>query len=180
MAICPSCKTEVLDTARHCPKCGRQIIPADELENVPKKTSTWQKVVIALSVVILIAIGFSFQGAEDRENKAAQENFSQPVEKIVRDIAAQTGLAQQYGLPAWKLKAETKTAAVAVDFPNASLTAEQAAAYGQGVCAALARVYVAKGYMPRQLTVTVGSGPKVYGQSVYNGNIDAIGWEAAR
>lgn len=180
MATCQYCKEQVLDTANICPKCGKRIIPADELENVPKKTSTWQKVVIAISIVILIAIGFSFQGAEDRENKAAQENFSQPVEKIVRDIAGQTGLAQQYGLPNWKLNAETRSASVAIDFPNAKLTQDQAAAYGQGVCAALARAYVAKGYAPEHLTVTVGSGAALYGKAIFNGNIDALGWQPAK
>lgn len=178
MAVCPSCKENVPDSAANCPKCGERIIPADTLEKIPTKTSNWQKVVIAVSVILLVAIGFTFQGAEERENKAAQSIFQQSMETIIRDIGNQVGVNQQAGMPKWILKAETKGAQVAIDFP-APLTKEQASAYGQGVCAALAQAYVRKGYMPRHIAVTVGNGQNVYGQAIFNGNINALGWEGA-
>ena len=178
MATCPSCNENVDDSATSCPKCGKRIIPASSLEEVPTKTSNWQKFVIAVSVILLIAIGFTYQGAEERENKAAQSIFEQSMQAIIRDIGLHVGTVQEFGNPAWKLKAETKAAQVAIDF-SGRLTQEQAAAYGQGVCAALAQAYVRKGYMPRHITVTVGSGQHIYGQAVFNGNIDALGWETA-
>lgn len=180
MAICPSCKEQIPDSATGCPKCGKRVIPADELEKLPGKTTTWQKVVIAAGLIILIGIGFTFQGAEDRENRAAQENFSGPMAKIIQDIGAQTGISGKLGAPQWKLNAQTKSATVAIDFPKGELSLMQAMAYGQGVCGALARAYVDKGYTPRHLTVSVAAGGKVYGKAVFNGNLGDLNWETAK
>lgn len=180
MAQCPSCNKHIPDDATTCPHCGKTVVPASELEQLPGKTTTWQKVVIAVGVVILIAIGFTFQGAEQREDKAAQEIFQQPVTKIIQDIGAQTGVSQILGEPTWKLEAKTKSALVAIDFPKGQLSPMQAMAYGQGICGAIARTYVHRGYMPRHIAVSVAAGGKPCGRAIYNGNLDDLNWETPK
>lgn len=158
---------------------GTRVIPADELEKVPTTTSIGQKALIAIGILILIVIGLSFQGAEERENRAAEENFSHPVERIVRDISAQAGVSIRAGQPQWRLSAQTKGALVELNFPNGGLTQLEASAVGRGVCAALAREYVKRGYAPRHIRVIVYGGGIAYGDASYNGDIDVLGWEPA-
>ncbi|MBD5553272.1 MAG: hypothetical protein HDQ44_02935 [Desulfovibrio sp.] len=182
MAICPHCKAKTEDGAAECPACGKTI-PASDLEQIQTSTSGWQKFVILAATVLLILIGFTFYGAEDREDKAAQQNFAKPVADIIRIASAQTGLGDIFGAPEYQYVARPKSAEVRVNFVRGPLNQAQAAMFGQTVCAALARAYVRKGYMPRHLRVIVGGsqpgGHAVYGQAVFNGNIDALGWEPA-
>lgn len=180
MAVCPSCKETIPDSANGCPNCGERVIPGDKLQSLPGKTSMGQKVLIALGVIILIAIGFSFQGAQEREDIAASEVFTQPVERMIRDIAAQTGIAQQFGLPEYKMHAGTSNAELQLDFAKGTLTPAQASTLGQGVCAAFARIYVSKGYNPTHIRVIVSKNDIPYGEAIFNGNIDALGWEPAK
>lgn len=182
MANCPECNSQVNEDAQKCPYCGRKIIPGDELEKLPQKITAWQKIVIAVSVVILVAIGLTYQGAEDRENAAAQKNFSEPVAEIIKAVSDESGLVKTFGLPQWKLTAETKSAELWITFNNRGfLKGDQAALFGRAVCASLARTYVQKGYMPRSLTVWVTSRADqnkraVYGKAVFNGNFDTLAW----
>ena len=182
MAICPSCQGKVEEGASACPKCGKAI-PASALENIPTRTSGWQKLVIVVSVLLLIVIAFTFYGAEKREDAAAQAIFSQQVAGIVQTVSSQSGLGERFGVPGFTVKATPKAAEVVLAFPSGPLNQAQASMYGNAVCASLAQAYVRKGYMPRQLRVVVAGeqpgGRAVYGQSVYNGNIDALGWEPA-
>lgn len=185
MATCPSCQATIRDDASECPKCGKRVIAASSLENIPVKTTGWQKFVIIVTIILLILIAITYQSAETREDAAAQANFSQPVAKIVSDTAIQTSLSQYFGMPEHKLKAGTKGATVSITFPRGGLNQQQAAAMGQSVAALLARTYVRKGYMPRHITVSVlsavpGKKPELYGKAIYDGNIDALGWEAAK
>ena len=185
MVVCPSCKDQVPHSAKACPQCGTRVIPADQLEDIPTKTTGWQKFVIIVSIILLILIAFTFYGAEDRENAAAQAAFTEPVMRIVNNTAAQTGYGSFFGMPSFKLDAGIKGAAVSVVFPTGPLSQEQAATFGQSVCAALAREYVRLGYAPRQITVNVGTvladnTVYPYGQAVFNGNIGAIGWKPAQ
>lgn len=180
MAVCPSCKEQLPDSTTECPMCGKCAVPADKLEKLPGKTSAWQKVVIAAGLIILIGAGFTFQGAEDRENIAARDNFTKPLAEIIQDMGAQTGISGKYGVPRWTLDAKTKSAIVAIDFPKGEMFPEQAMAFGQGVCGALARAYVNKGYTPKHLSVSVAAGGKVYGKAVFNGNLGDLNWETAK
>lgn len=182
MAICPSCQAKVEEGTTNCPKCGRAI-PASELENIPDRTSGWQKFVIVVTVILLIIIAFTFYGAEKREDVAAQTIFSGAMQGIVNTVATQSGLGSRFGVPAYTIKATPKTARIVLTFPTGPLNQAQAALFGNGVCASVAQTYVRKGYMPRHVSVIVmgdqPGGKAVYGESIYNGNIDALGWEPA-
>lgn len=183
MSTCPECNNQIPETTEKCPHCGRQVIPGDTLEQIPTKTTHWQQFIIAISVIILIAIGFTYQHAEERENLAAQTTFYAPLANIVRIAAEHSGLGRQYGIPTLRLKAQTKSAQAYLAFPSGPLSEEQAAVFGQAVCAALARTYVQKGYMPRELMVNVSSRQPTdinYGTAVYNGNRDRLGWQSAK
>lgn len=182
MAVCPNCQAQVGDGEKNCPKCGKAI-PASELENIQTQTSGWQKFVIAVTILLLIVIAFTFYQAEDREDKATQQIFGPQMEKIINTVASQTGLANYFGMPAGQIIATTKTAEAMVVFPSGPLSQAQASMFGRAVCAGLAQSYVNKGYMPRQIRVVVAGneqgGQAVYGQAIFNGNIDALGWEPA-
>lgn len=180
MATCPACKEHVPDSATTCPKCGERVIAGDTLSNVPQKTSVGQKVLIALGVICLIAIGFTFEGAQKREDRAAQELFTQPCERIIRDISLQTGIVHQFGLPAYRLFAGAQNAELQLDFAKGQLGADQARSLGMGVCSALARVYVRKGYMPDHIRVIVSGKGAPYGDAIYNGNLDSLSWQPAK
>ena len=161
-------------------KDGKWNIPADELEAVPTRTSPWQWVVIIVAAAILIAIGLTFRGAEERENKAALNELSAPFTAIVQQQAATLGLAA----PKMDLNIATKTADVSLDFPGA-IGADKARDFAVAVCAGLARTYVKKGYMPRDLAVhvatTLADGARaVYGKAIFNGNLDQLLWEPAQ
>lgn len=184
MATCPKCNATISDSADTCEYCGEKIIPGDSLSHVPSRITTWQKVVIGISIIILIAIGLTFRDAEKRENQAAQQTFSSPIEQIVISAAERTGLAPAYGTPIVSLHAQTKKALVYVDFPFGPMAANQASDFGLDVCSQLAKTYVQKGYMPRALAVVVTSGGKNgvqinYGTAVFNGNVGILGWEPA-
>lgn len=177
---CPHCHEPLSESAKMCPKCGKWVISADELENVPTKTSRWQKIFIAVSVIVLIAIGLTFRGAEERENAAAEKNLGAPLTAIVQEQAGALGLAA----PKLNLTIATKTADVSLDFPGA-IGADKARDIALAVCAGLARTYVDKGYMPRDLAVhvmtTLADGARaVYGKAIFNGNLDQLLWEPAQ
>ncbi|WP_165079450.1 MULTISPECIES: hypothetical protein [unclassified Desulfovibrio] len=161
-------------------KDGTRNIPADELEKIPTRTSPWQWAVIIVAAVILIAIGLTFRGAEERENKAAMQNLGAPFTAIVQEQAAALGLTA----PKMDLQIATKAADVSLDFPGA-IGADKARDFAVAVCAGLARTYVNKGYMPRDLAVhvmtTLADGARaVYGKAVFNGNLDQLLWEPAQ
>ena len=165
---------------RKSPRGGNWNIPADELEAVPTRTSRWQWAVIIVAAVILIAIGLTFRGAEERENKAAMQDLGAPFTAIVQQQAAALGLA----VPKLDLQIATKTADVSLDFPGA-IGADKARDFAVAVCAGLARTYVNKGYMPRDLAVqvmtTLADGARaVYGKAIFNGNLDQLLWEPAQ
>lgn len=178
-SICPDCNEHLPESAKMCPKCGKWVIPASEIENVPTKTSTWQKIVIAVSVIILIAIGLTFRDAEERENAAAQKELGAPLGALVKEQSAIFGLQS----PELEMQIDTKSANVLVDFP-AAIGSEKARDFALAVCAGLARTFVKKGYMPRSLSVQVrtalADGARAnYGKAVFNGNLDNLAWEAA-
>lgn len=184
MATCPECKATISDSADHCEYCGKRVIPGDTLGSVPHKITTWQIIVIVVSIFVLIAIGLTFRDAEQRENKAAENNFAHPMETIVAQAAEQSGLSSAYGKPEVTVRAETKRGIVYIDFPRGPMTSAQASDFAMGVCRSMARAYVNKGYMPRALAVSISSagrdGSQVhYGTAVYNGNVDILGWEPA-
>ncbi|MBD5558415.1 MAG: hypothetical protein HDQ92_07720 [Desulfovibrio sp.] len=159
------------------PKGGNWNIPADELEEVPTKTSVWQWAVIIVAGLILIAIGLTFRGAEERENAAATQQLSTPLVNLVQQQTAALGLSE----PKVALNIATKAADVFVDFP-AAIGGEKARDLALAVCAGLARAYVEKGYMPRDLAVHVGTvlsdgARATYGTALFNGNLDQLGWE---
>lgn len=177
---CPHCNEPLPESARMCPKCGQWAVPANEIENVPTRTSRWQKIIIVVSVIILIAIGLSFRGAEERENQAAQKELSAPLAALVAAQATALGLP---GSAELDLKIATKAADVFVDFP-APLGSDKARNFALSVCAGLAKTYVDKGYMPRALAVHVGTvmtdGARAsYGKAIFNGNLDQLAWEPA-
>lgn len=184
MKVCPTCKDQVPHSSENCPHCGTRVIQGDKLEDIPTTTTGWQKFVIIVSIILLIIIGFTFYGAETRENQAAQANFTQPVMRIVSQALVQTGLGSYFGIPSYTLRAETKDAKVSVIFPTGPLSQEQAATFGQTVCVNLAREYVRLGYMPRNIQVDVGTmltDKKIhpYGTAIFNGNIGSISWQEA-
>lgn len=177
---CPHCNEPLPESAKMCPKCGQWCVPANEIEDVPTRTSRRQKIVILVSVIILIAIGLSFRGAEERENQAAQKELAAPLTSLV---AAQTTALDLPGSPRLNLKIATKAADVFVDFP-APLGSDKAREFALSVCAGLARTYVDKGYMPRALAVHVGTvmadgARATYGKAIFNGNLDQLVWEPA-
>lgn len=174
---CPHCNAPLPDSAKMCPKCGKWVVPASELEDVPTKTSGWQWAVIIVAAVILIAIGLTFRGAEQRENAAAQQELGAPLAALVQ--AQTTAMALQP--PRLGLEIATKKADVSLDFP-AAIGADKARDFALAVCAGLARIYVKKGYMPRDLAVhvatTLSDGARAnYGTAVFNGNLDDLLWE---
>ena len=177
---CPHCHEPLSESAKMCPECGKWVIPADELEDVPTKMSRWQKIFIAVSVIVLIAIGLTFRGAEERENAAAEKVLGAPFTAIVQQQAGALGV----DAPRMDLKIATKTADVSLDFPGA-IGADKARDFAVAVCAGLARTYVDKGYMPRDLAVhvmtTLADGARaVYGKAIFNGNLDQLLWEPAK
>lgn len=160
---------------------GERVIPADELENVPKRTTTWQKIVIAVSVVILIIIAFTYREARDREDRAAMGILAKPVAAMIDTYASTHGLVRVFGLPRHSLLADPEGAKVSIDFPGGPIAQRQAAAFAGSVCTSLAREYVDKGYMPRHLEVIINSirpdGQKhAYGKAVFNGDHDRLLW----
>ena len=176
----PNSAAPKTEAPKKCPHCGKWVIPADELEEVPTRTSPWQWAVIIVAAVILIAIGLTFRGAEERENKAAQKELGAPLTAIVQQQAGALGLAA----PKMDLHIATKTADVSLDFPGA-IGADKARDLAVAVCAGLARTYVDKGYMPRDLAVrvmtTLADGARaVYGKAIFNGNLDQLLWEPAQ
>lgn len=186
MAVCQNCKAQVADGAKTCPMCGKEIA-ANTLENIQTETGGWQKFIIIVTIILLIAIGFTYYGAEDREDKASQQIFSAQMPRIVQTAALQSGLARVYGMPGWQIAADPKAATVILHFPSGPLTQAQASQIGQMVAADLAQTYVNKGYMPRNLRVVVGGtqpgGNAVYGQALYNGDYGepgtALSWQPA-
>ncbi len=177
---CPHCNEPLPESAKMCPKCGQWAVPASEIEHVPTRTSRWQKIVIVVSVIILIAIGLSFRGAEDRENQAAQKELAAPLAALVTAQTTALGLPAS---PRLDLKIATKAADVFVDF-SAPLGSAKAREFALAVCAGLARTYVDKGYMPRALAVHVGTimtdgALANYGKAIFNGNLDQLAWEPA-
>lgn len=184
MANCPECNAKISDDAESCEYCGKKIYTGKELGSAPHKITTWQIVVIVISIFILIAIGLTFQEAEKRENRAAQATFSSPVEAIIDTAAQRSGLSSAYGKPEITLSAQTKRAIVYIDFPRGPMTPAQASQFALDICGAMARTYVQKGYMPRALAVSISSAGKDgvqvhYGAAVYNGDVDILGWEPA-
>ena len=181
MAYCPSCKGKVGENEKECPHCGKRIIPAESIEKMPSKISAWQWAVIAVSVIVLIFIGFTFKGAEQREDAAAQKNFADSTRAIIYAVSEHGGLTAEFGKPSFKLRAKTHSARVYIEYPDGPLTQEQARMIGQSVAASLARSYVKKGYAPRFLEVTVVSrltNQRVinYGKSVFNGDKGDLFW----
>lgn len=184
MATCNKCGASISDSATTCEYCGEKVDSGSEQSRDSATITTWQKVLIGLSILVLIAIALTFRGAETRENRAAQNTFSSPVEEIVQSVASATGLSPAYGTPVVSLNAQTKKALVYVDFPLGPMTSDQASEFGLAVCERLARIYVREGYMPRALAVGVSSGGKDstqinYGTAVFNGNLGILGWEPA-
>lgn len=174
MAICPNCKAPVGENETTCPTCGHAI-PASSLENVQTQTTGWQKFIIAVVIVLLVAIAFTFYNAQSREDKVAQQVFEAQMGQIAQSVAIQSGLAQKFGLPTYQITAEPKAATASIVFPSGPLTQEEAAMFGRGVCIMLAQAYVKRGYIPRSLRIVVGGyqpgGQAVYGQAVFNGNL---------
>lgn len=184
MPYCPECNAPVSETAQSCPHCGRRVIPADKLEKIPVKTDGWQKFVIAVVIVLLIAIGFTWRGAEQREIEAAQKLFATPVAEMVKTAVRNTGLNLSAGFPVCELDAGAHGATIRLVFPTGPIDWNAAAILAQGVCGEAARIYVRKGYAPRHMEVSVFSktpegGEIYYGKAVFNGNIDAMAWEPA-
>lgn len=184
MPYCPECKAPISDSAENCPHCGKRVIAADKLENIPVKTDGWQKFVVAVVIVLLIAIAFTWRGAEKREVEAAQATFAKPIGEMVNTAVRNMGLNASAGFPVCVLKAGTHGADIQLTFPAAGLNQNQAAILAQGVCGEAARIYVRKGYAPRWLEVGVSArtapGDTVYfGKAVFNGNINAMAWEPA-
>ena len=176
----PNSAAPAPEAARKSPNGGTRNIPADELEKIPTKTSPWQWAVIIVAAVILIAIGLTFRGAEERENAAALKNLGAPFAAIVQEQAGALGIAA----PKMDLRIATKTADVSLDFPGA-IGADKARDFAVAVCAGLARTYVKQGYMPRDLAVhvmtTLADGARaVYGKAIFNGNLDQLLWEPAQ
>lgn len=164
-------------------KAGRSIA-GDTLEHIETKTDTWQKVVIAVGAVLLIAIGFSWQGAGEREDLAAKSEFIGPLKNIVVTASRDLGLSRFFGQPDCSMRAGPKWADVRLEFPSGPLSQAQAEAMGRVVAGALAKVYVNKGYAPRALAVEVSStmrngGKTIYGKAIYNGDLDKLEWEPA-
>lgn len=181
MARCPECQAKIKDSTPVCPYCGKEVIPASFLESIPTRTTTRQKIFIIASIIILIAILFTFMGAQKREDAAAQDIFSGPVAQIITSAAEKSGLALAYGMPSYTLTADPKTADITIIFPNGPLTADQARNYASYISGMTARTYVSKGYMPREVVVSIASNSHDgryfdYGKAVYNGNKDFISW----
>lgn len=181
----PNSKNDVSADTSESPVSGEKIIRGDTLEKVMTKTTTWQKIVIIVGFFVLLAIAFTFEGAKNREDADAQKIFTSPLEKIIGDYVSETGLGQQFGRPTVRFKAGTNFGDVYIEFPSGPLTQRQASIFGQMVCASLAKTYVAKGYMPRNVRVHVlcklPDGRRLlYGQAFYNGSFDRLVWENAK
>lgn len=182
MARCPDCKAKIDPSTTECPYCGKEVIPASFLENIQTQTSTWQKIVIIISIIVLIAIALTFMGMEKREDTAAQDIFSMPVSQLVASTAVHSGLAHAFGMPGHSLKADPKGAEISVQFPSGPLSAQQAKNFATALSGMVARTYVSKGYMPRAVTVTISSSSPAgktitYGKAIYNGDKDKINWQ---
>lgn len=182
MAYCPECNGKVDESATQCSHCGKQVIPADQLENVPVKTTAGQKIFIAIAIVLLIVIGLTFQSAGQREDEAAQINFRGEAAQIVKSYARHQGLAAQFGLPICYLSARTKSAVMRLEFPRSGISKSQASVFARDVCTAMARDYVNKGYIPRHLEVIItakmpNGDVNMIGRAVLNGNTGKLRWQ---
>ena len=184
MAYCPECQGKVAEDVRECPHCGKRVIPASSIEKLPSKITSGQWVFIAVATLILIFIAFTFEGAEKREDEAAQKNFIGATTSIINAVSEHGGITAEFGQPKFRLNAKTHGARVFIEYPDGPLSAEQARMIGQSVAASLARAYVKKGYAPRNLEVTVSSrlaNQRVinYGRSVFNGDKGDLFWVPA-
>lgn len=184
MANGQKCDSENPDSATECPASGEKVIRGDTLEKIVTKTTTWQKIVIVVGFFIILAIAFSFEGAKNREDQAAQKIFSTPLGDIIKNYVASTGLGKQFGAPTVRMKAGTNYGNVYLEFPRGPLSQKQASVFAQMVCASLAKTYVNKGYMPRNLRVYIicklADGRRLlYGRAVYNGSFDRLSWQPA-
>lgn len=164
---------------------GERVYAADQLENVPFKTTFAQKVFIAVSILILLAIVVTFHDADSRENQAAQSTFSVIAQPIINSASEAVGLRASWGYPIYTLNARTKEADIFVEFLHGPIPPEKAEEFGLRVCSHLARAYVQKGYMPRHLSVHVfarleNAPRRNYGQAIFNGNLDELVWEPSR
>lgn len=164
-----------------CPNCGERVFPGDELNDIPALITKRQRNFIIASLFVLLLIAITFQGAEERANRAAEKVFAHPIADIINTESTKLGLAKEYGKPIYELGISPKRASLEINFPEGKLSNEQAAVFANNVCADIARAYVKKGYMPRMLKVEVSSGKAgertSYGRAIYNGNIDALGWQ---
>lgn len=184
MKNCTECNSQLEDDATHCHICGKKVIPATNLEKIALQTSTWQKIVIIVGAIVLIAIAFTFLGAGKREQQAAQRNFGPSVTEIINDAADQTGVAHAFGKPTHMLSAGTKSADIRIHFPTGPMHEVQAKRFAERVCEIVARTYVKKGYIPRALSVTVSSAVLggrnfIYGTAYYDGDKDQLVWQSA-
>lgn len=184
MKECPECLSKVDDDSTNCHICGKRLIPASHLEKIDTHTSTWQKLIIIVGAIVLIAIAFTFLGAGKREQQAAQRAFEPTVTQIITQAADQTGVAHAFGKPRHMLSAGTKSADIRVNFPTGPMHESQAKRFAERVCEIVARAYVKKGYIPRALSVTVSSAIPggrnlIYGTAYYDGDRDQLIWQSA-
>ncbi len=162
----------------------KRSIAADRLETVKTRTTRRQKIFIVASIIVLLAIAFSFENAAKHEDTAAQKIFSAPAQAIIHAQLVKSGLALEYGMPKYEIKAKTKKAQVQIIFPRGPVKGSSAEALAKNICSRLARLYVEKGYMPRGLDVRISSilpsgGEAYYGTAVYDGNLDQLFWKQA-
>lgn len=112
----------------------------------------------------------------------AAESFEAYAQTILNDTAAETGLQDIFGNPAFSLEAKNNQANMMVQFRQGPLPEEAAAMYGVAACENLARAYIVKGLGIKKLALTVtcllpNGGMNIYGTAIFNGNLDALVWE---
>lgn len=184
MTTCPHCNTPIDPATEVCPHCEKKVTPISSLEKIDGRLTGWQKFVIAVSIIILIAIGLFFQQGESNENKAAQAVFDIPAQELVHQTLAGTAIAGDYGLPVVNFDSNLAEGKLTLLFPGGPMPVRLAQELGSHLCTELARLYLNKGYTPRTVTVEIDCrGPKGslirYGNATWHGNFDKLTWTSA-
>lgn len=114
----------------------------------------------------------------------SEQSFEVVAQNILNATAAELGIQDIFGNPAYTLEATDKQANMMAQFRQGPLPEEAAMAYGLSACENLARAYVVKGLGTRKLALTVtcllpNGGMNIYGTAVFNGNLEDIKWQNA-
>ena len=188
MAIfkCPDCKKKISLDAQTCPNCGRVVTEQDRIDNTPKPTPLWRKILnLIIICIILFGIGKCYW-SDKQETRAFNREMSPVIAEIIELNANNLGLIKKYGHPTYEVDYSGLGPTIWVDFQIGPMTKNQAAIYSKKVCQALAIAFAARKKPATTIRVRVRTPAKgatdkdlvnIYGVATYQSSNDSITWE---